>query len=64
MIDIRFQCCCETCPHIAVTWETANIYGANVTVIGCEHACVCADYNTVEEEMPPPGCNRARIPRC
>lgn len=55
MIDIQFKRCCSTCPNIDVSYDQTRGFGEVVTVIGCNHACVCGAYNTEEpeEEAPP-----------
>ena len=55
MIEIQFKQCCNTCPNIDVNYEQTRGFGEVVTVIGCSHACVCADYNAEEPEgeIPP-----------
>ena len=55
MIDIQFKQCCGACSNIDVDYEQTRGFGEVVTVIGCSHACVFADYNAEEpeEEVPP-----------
>lgn len=55
MIDIRFKRCCSVCSNIDVSYDQTRGFGEVVTVIGCNHACVCGAYNTEEsgDEAPP-----------
>ena len=50
MIDIRFKRCCSACPNIDVSYDQTRGFGEVVTVIGCNHACVCGVYNAEEAE--------------
>ena len=51
MIDIQFKRCCSTCPNIDVSYEQTRGLGEVITVIGCNHACVCGYYNSEEAEV-------------
>lgn len=51
MIDIQFKRCCSVCPNIEVSHEQTRGFGEVVTVIGCNHACVCGAYNAEESEV-------------
>ena len=65
MIDIQFKQCCGACSNIDVDYEQTRGFGEVVTVIGCSHACVCADYNAEEpEEESPPRENSERVLSC
>ena len=54
MIDIQFKKCCHACSNIDVSYDQTRGFGEVVTVIGCNHACVCGDFNAEElkEEWP------------